>query len=290
LKALAIIELLRPKHWIKNGAVLLPLIMSGNIGNLSAILLALAAAGIFCLLSSAVYAFNDISDIKHDAIHPHKKNRPLVSGRVSVREAIVAGTAAAVTGFICAFIMGSGLPLFAGAYFLLQLLYSFGLKRVVLLDVILIAIGFVFRASAGAVAIGVIISPWLFVCMFTMCMFMGFCKRYGELITLDEASRLQHRLSLRDYSIPLLTHLITLSAAVALMGFLAWAMSPETSARIGSDKLVYTFPVITYGTFRFAYISMRADHEGPVEIFLRDKPFMASVIIWCVIVAILCTL
>ncbi|AQQ09374.1 Decaprenyl-phosphate phosphoribosyltransferase [Sedimentisphaera cyanobacteriorum] len=289
MKLPALIRLLRPAHWVKNGAVVLPIIFAGRIFDAGAILSAAEGFVIFCLLSSAVYAINDCFDAEEDRHHPRKRFRPIASGQISQKAGLLTGGLLAVLGLGLSFLLGTAFLVFSACYFFMQLLYSAKLKSFVLLDVIIIALGFVLRASAGAEAISVAISPWLFVCMFTLCLFMGFCKRYSEMVAIEDSEkRNSHRSTMQHYTPNLLTHLITLSASLALMAFLAWSTSPETIARIGSERLVYTFPLIVYGTFRFALVSMRGKYEGPVDIVLKDIPFTVSVAIWCLLAIFLC--
>ncbi|ARN57839.1 decaprenyl-phosphate phosphoribosyltransferase [Sedimentisphaera salicampi] len=289
MKLPALVRLLRPAHWVKNGAVILPVIFAGRVFDAGAIVSAAAGFVLFCMLSSAVYSINDVFDAEEDRHHPKKRLRPVASGQITPKAGLLAGGILAVSGLALSILLGMSFLIFSAGYFFMQLLYSAKLKSIVLLDVIIIALGFVLRASAGAEAISVAISPWLFVCMFTLCLFMGFCKRYSEMVAIEDSEkRNNHRSTMQHYTPNLLTHLITLSGSLALMAFLAWSTSPETIARIGSEKLVYTFPLIVYGTFRFALVSMRGEYEGPVDIVLKDVPFTVSVAIWCVLAIFLC--
>ncbi len=277
------IMILRPTHWVKNLAVLLPLIFAMKIDSMESCVLGAIAAAIFCLVSSFVYIINDIKDRQQDSLHPHKRSRPIASGRVAVSHALVIAVILALAAIFTAWVFVPGIIPFIAAYIGLQLAYSFGLKKVVLLDVIFIALGFVIRASAGAVAIDVLISPWLFICMFTVCLFMGFCKRYNEKAVFTSQTHAQmHRHTLMEYTPELLTHLVTLSAGLAVISFISYSMSPQTIANFGSEKLVYTLPVVVYAVFRFAMISMRGVYEGPTEIILHDRPFQAAAFVWCV--------
>jgi 4-hydroxybenzoate polyprenyltransferase len=175
------------------------------------------------------------------------------------------------------------------AYLVLQLAYTYYLKRKMLVDVICIALGFVLRAVAGAVAIGVPISPWLFVCMFTICLFMGFCKRCNEIATMGPMPDAhQHRRTLLDYSLELLTHLITVSASIAVVALLLHATSKRTVGNLGTNYLIYTLPVFIYGVFRFAMLSMKGIYKDPTDLFLRDRPMQLAVLLWvAAIVAII---
>jgi 4-hydroxybenzoate polyprenyltransferase len=271
----------RPRHWVKNVVVLLPVLFAVKMNDTSAWLAAGLAAVAFCLVSSFAYIINDLRDLDSDRRHPIKKERPLPAGRLAGGTAMVGAIAFLCSGLVLASAVRPSLLIVVGVYAVLQIAYSLLLKHWVLLDVIAIAIGFVLRASGGAVAIHVLISPWLFICMFTLCMFMGFCKRYNELTMFENP---QHagalRTTLLSYSTPLLTHLITLSAGIAVVGFLLYGLSESTVEHFGTDYFVYTLPVVVYGVFRFAMLSMQGTYADPTEIFLRDRPFQATVALW----------
>jgi len=246
------LRLARPGHWIKNSFVFLPVIFAVKMSEPSAWLHASIAAFAFCLISSSIYIINDIQDRSKDRLHPEKKNRPLASGAVSVGPAAVVAIILAVLALAGPIATLTVMPAGAAwrlsaillAYFIMQLAYTYFLKRKMIVDVICIAIGFVLRATAGAVAIDVEISPWLFVCTFTICLFMGFCKRFNENATLGQSpSPASHRDTLAGYSSELLTHLITLSASVAVIGFILYSLSPSTTARYGNTYIVYTLPL-----------------------------------------------
>lgn len=278
---MALLRLARPRHWVKNVVVFIPVVFSMRILEVRAIIETLLAAAAFCLASSFVYIINDIRDREIDRLHPFKKDRPLAAGRVTVRTAafaslvfllFAAGLALAASPLVLAVV---------AVYVGLQLLYSFDLKRRPLLDVIIIALGFVLRALAGVVAIRGEISPWLFICMFTLWLFMGFCKRYNEVVTIgDRSAAMQHRSTLVDYSPELLTHLITLSAGIAVVGFLLYSLSDMTVRRYGSIFFVYTLPLVIYAIFRFAMLSMQGRFADPTDIILKDRPFQATTLLW----------
>ncbi len=282
-------QLLRPSHWIKNVMVLLPVLFALRIADGWAWLRASLAGGAFCLLSSAVYILNDLRDRDRDRLHPAKAHRPLARGAVGVGQAQVL-FAVSLVGALLVWApllwvgpdrsASLGVLIVLGAYLLLQIAYSYRLKRVLILDVVCIAMGFVLRALAGAVAIQVEISPWLFVMAFTLCLFMGFCKRYNEQAVLDDRDAVGHRDTLAGYDRQLLTHLVTLSASTAVMGMILYSLDQRTIEHFGTNYLVYTLPVFLYGVFRFAMLSMAGSYSGPTDLILRDRPFQLTVVLW----------
>lgn len=281
------VRLARPRHWVKNGIVLLPVIFARRMADPAAWGRALVAAAAFCLGSSAVYAVNDALDRREDRAHPLKKDRPVAAGRISPRAAVLQGTVLALLSLVVAFAAAPGAALVLLAYLVLQVAYSVALKQVMILDVIVIALGFVLRASAGAVAIRVTVSPWLVVCAFTVCLFMGFCKRRTEVATLEEhGNAADHRRTLQGYTPELLLHLITLSAGVSIVSYLAYATSPRTVEQFGTSYLAYMLPVVVYGVCRFAMLSIEARYPGPTELILRDRPFQIAVALWIALAAI----
>ncbi len=272
-------ELARPHHWIKNLIVLAPVLTAGLVGSAEAWASALAAAGAMCLLASGIYALNDLRDRRADRLHPDKRHRPLASGRLRPAEGALAGVAWLVGGLGVASLVGWGVLALCAAYVALQLAYTAWLKRAVILDVLCIALGFVLRAAAGGVAIGVEISPWLIVCTLTLMLFMGFCKRYNEVAALDADDRTRHRSTLADYTTGLLMHLITLSASIAVIAYLMYATSEMTVERIDTYYLVYLLPLVIYGVCRFAMLSMTARYSGPVDILLHDRPLQVVTVL-----------
>ncbi len=275
------IGLARPRHWIKNIVVLMPVVSSMHINNLQAWGRAGIAVIAFCFASSFAYIINDIKDAESDRAHLLKKDRPLASGRLSVKAAIAEAVVFFLASVAIAGSVSRILMIMIGAYVALQIFYSFFLKQKALVDVICIALGFVLRAASGAVAIRVEISPWLFICMFTICLFMGFCKRCNEIVTIgDRIQASTHRRTLIAYTPELLTHLITLSAAIAVISFLFYGLNESTVERFGSIYFVYTLPIVIYAVFRFAMLSMKGCYADPTDLILRDRPFQITTAIW----------
>ena len=281
-----IIRLARVQHWIKNLIVLFPLFFALKMGQAQAWLLAGLTMLAFCLGSSAVYIVNDIHDRFRDREHPHKKDRPLASGQVPVPTAWALAGAFAAGSLAAALTVNLMVVAILVTYLAMQVAYTFLLKHKMLVDVICIALGFVFRAVAGAAGIRVWASPWLIICTFTICLFMGFCKRRNELATLgDRAAAGRHRATLACYTPELLTHLITLSAGLAILSYLLYATHSDTVAHFQTQSplLVYTLPAIIYAVCRFAMLSMVGKYSDPVELIVKDWPFQVAVGAWAVV-------
>jgi decaprenyl-phosphate phosphoribosyltransferase len=284
MSAIAYLRLMRPKQWIKNLAVLAGPAFAQTFDNAS-----LAATGLvfasFCLVSSASYTLNDLFDRHADALHPVKKHRPIACGDVSSFGALVWAILLLSGGLTIGWY---GLPhstvVIVTAYFVLVLSYSMALKRRMILDVIIIAIGFVLRTTAGADAVSAFVSPWLVVCTFTLCMFMGFGKRRCEIAqfeTLEEAG--EHRKTLLRYTPELLNNLISVSAGITIITFVIYTMDRDTPSTFPKEHLIFTLPVVVYGIFRYAMLVQSGLLEGPMEIVLRDRAFQATVVVWSIL-------
>ena len=275
------LTILRPHHWLKNLIVLLPVLFAQRYGDPGAWASALLAAGAFCLVSSGIYILNDLADREQDRLHPRKRHRPLAAGTISPAGAVIEALVVLAGGVGLCLLLPATAGVLVGAYLLLQLGYNLTLKHHMLTDVICLAVGFVFRAAAGAAAIAAPISPWLIVCTFTLCLFLGFCKRFCELgAILDDTRRDTHRRTLAGYSRELLTHLVSLTAGLAIVSYLLYAINPRTVEQFGTIGHVFTLPVVFYGVTRFAMLSMQGRFSGPTDIVLRDRPILATGLLW----------
>ena len=275
------ITLARPSHWIKNVIVFAPIVFGLRMADPGAWIKCALAAISFCLACSAAYIVNDLRDRENDRRHPEKSKRPLACGAVSMKAAVWEAVILVLLSWVVALTVNGVVALLVTAYMLMQHGYTFFLKQKMLLDVICIACGFVLRAVTGATAIGVEVSPWLIICTFAVCLFMGFCKRRTELATLDASGDAgQHRKTLIRYSPELLTHLITLSAGIAVVTYLLYASNPRTEQHLGTVYLIYTLPLVVYAVFRFAMLSIEARYADPTELILHDRPFQLVVIVW----------
>ena len=281
---LSYVKLARPKQWTKN-LVVLAGPMFGQTFTEAAAFNTLIIFIAFCLVSSASYAINDLLDRKADALHPTKCKRPLASGAIGPTGAILFAMLAVSCSLALSVIF---LPMLCTAiiiaYFVEVQAYSLALKRRVIIDVILIAIGFVLRASAGAAAVNVYISPWLLVCTFTVTLFLGFGKRRCELAAFHKADgdARKHRPVLERYTPALLNQLNSISAGVAVVTFLLYTMTQDAAHPTAFPKqhLLYSVPLVVYGIFRYAMVTESGKYEGPAEILLKDRPMLLVAILW----------
>ena len=278
---------LRPEQWTKNLIVFAGALFGGQLTSAPALGAAGAAFLIFCALSGAVYLFNDVADRAGDQRHPLKRERPIASGELSPAFAMTAGSILAATGVVAAFAIRPVLGIVAAAYFALLFLYSFALKHLVIIDALTIAGGFVLRAAAGAVAIGVPISHWLLVCTTLLALFLSFSKRRHELTLLAEGA-IGHRPILHEYSPYLLDQMIAVVTASTLVAYTLYATSPETAQRLGATRLGLTIPFVLYGIFRYLYLVHQKRAGGsPTTLLVTDGPLLACVALWSLAVAVI---
>jgi 4-hydroxybenzoate polyprenyltransferase len=277
---------LRPKQWPKNLAIFVGILFSQNILNLPLLAKTIIAFLIFCLLSGAVYILNDITDLEKDRRHPVKSQRPLASGRLRVSHAIFIFVVIIAFALGLSYYVSLSFFLVAVAYFLLQLAYSFSLKRIVILDVFAIAAGFVLRVVAGTVVINVEFSSWLLICTILLALFLGLSKRRHELVVLGEEAQ-NHRTVLAEYSPYLLDQMISVVTASTLVAYCLYTMSEETIAKFGTRNLIFTIPFVLYGIFRYLYLIHQKGKGGsPENILLNDKPLLVAIFLWIITVGI----
>lgn len=277
------VDLLRPMQWLKNVVVFAGPAAGMTLTSAPAFARACVAFGTFCLAASAAYAFNDTLDRKADAQHPTKRLRPVASGAIKPAGALlVAGCLAALALAVTWLLLSATVTVVLVLYMALVLAYSTTLKRRVILDVIVIAAGFVLRAWAGAAAVGVETSDWLIACMFTLCMFLGFGKRRCELAMLKNTQDAgAHRQTLIRYTPDLLNHLITVSAGIAVVTFLLYTLDTRLGAPpFHKEQLFYTLPIVMYGVFRYAMATELGIYSGPTEIVIRDKGLFRAIVLW----------
>jgi len=280
-----LIRLARPAHWIKNTFVFAALIFSRHLTQIDDVLTSLLAFAAFCLASSAVYALNDVVDRNEDARHPQKCRRPVASGEISPGAAGLFALLLNIAAIAVALNVGCHFALVLGLYLALMLAYILGLKRVAILDVLILAAGFVLRAYAGGVAINVWVSPWLILCTLTLALFLGFAKRESERVALGAAAADTRLVEWRIYDEKSLAHMMTVSAALAVVTYMLYTVSPETIQRVGNPWMFVTVLPVVYGVFRFHRMAIMGQAGDAVEM-IRDPAFIVTMLVWLGMVAL----
>ncbi|MEO0068017.1 MAG: decaprenyl-phosphate phosphoribosyltransferase [candidate division WOR-3 bacterium] len=284
---LAVLRSMRPKQWVKNLLVFAALVFSENLLDLPKVLRSFGAFVAFCLVSGAVYIYNDIVDKEQDRIHPKKRLRPIASGQLPVFPAAIAGTVAVIIGIGAGFYLDWRFGLIIAFYFLLQLAYSFSLKKIVVLDVMVVAAGFALRAISGTYVIRVQISPWLFVCAILLALFLALAKRRHELLFL-EGGGISHRSVLGKYSETLLDQMIAVATSATVIAYCLYTIAPETVHKFGTHNLILTVPFVLYGIYRYLYLVYRKEEGGaPEKVLFTDLPLIIDVLLWLLSVVII---
>ena len=270
-----LLVLLRPKHWIKNFFVFAPLLFSGHFRKIEDVYAVVLCFAVFCLVASGIYTINDIVDREHDALSATNRHRPVASGKISVGLAGACGMVLLLGALSFAWIVKLELFLFAFLYLANNLLYSLYIKEKVIADVISIAAGFVVRVLAGAAAIGVEASQWLLVCTFSVSLLLGFGKRRAELFHGRDVKVVSG-----IYTPEKLDHMISVSAAITLVSYLLYVVSPESVVRFRGQEMVYTVPFAVYGIFRFVAKIQEGKCKDPVHLIYSDKISLLNIGFW----------
>jgi 4-hydroxybenzoate polyprenyltransferase len=275
----AVLASLRPRQWVKNLFVLAGLVFGQQLFT-PAVWTALGAFVVFCGLSGAIYLLNDVADREKDRLHPEKRFRPIAAGRLAPGHAVAAAAVLIVAGLAAALWLSPPFAVAAVIYVGLLTAYSVWLKHVVIVDVLVVALGFVLRAVAGALAIGVAISGWLLICTILIALFLALGKRRHEVLTL-EAGAPRHRPILAEYSAGLLDQMIAVVTASTVTAYALYTMSPETVAKFHTTLLPLTLPFVLYGIFRYLYLLYRRQLGGnPSEILLGDRALLVNTLAW----------
>ncbi|MEZ4523440.1 MAG: decaprenyl-phosphate phosphoribosyltransferase [Thermomicrobiales bacterium] len=282
----ALLSSLRPKQWTKNLLVFAALIFDLQLDDPGRVFVALAAFACFCVASGAVYLVNDLLDRESDRLHPTKRHRPIASGRLPERVAVVAAVASFLGAPLAALLLRPGFGLIIACYIALMLGYSIWIKHLVILDVFAISAGFVLRAAGGAVVLAIPISPWLYVCTVLLSLFLGFAKRRNEIRVLESVAAL-HRRNLDEYSVGLLDQLILLTAAATIMSYSLYTFT--AAALPENHAMMLTIPFVLYGIFRYLLlVYVREEGGAPEQLLLSDRPLLISVGLWAAaVVAVL---
>jgi len=282
---ISIVKLVRPHQWVKNTVIFAAVIFSKNFFNLPYLERSIIAFGVFCVASGAVYIFNDIIDARADRNHPQKSRRPIAAGDISLAMAIIYFVVMFAGAVVLSyFIFNIHFFKVVSIYILLNILYSIVLKRIVILDVVIISINFVLRAVAGVYAIASTLefSTWLIICTFFLSLFLALSKRRAEVELLEERAE-KHRRALRDYSTKLLDEMIAVVTASTVMSYTLYTISTSTVEKFGTVNLVYTVPFVVFGIFRYLFlIHMRKEGGSPTRILYRDRPLIINLVLWVI--------
>jgi len=281
----ALLKTMRPRQWTKNVFIFAALVFDKQFFIAASFLKTLVGFALFCLISSTVYIFNDLADIEADRKHPEKKNRPIPSGKLPVSVAWTAGIVLVVVTLGIGYWLSPGFAAVMGAYFLINLAYSKWLKHVPILDVLIIATGFVLRVGAGVTLIHVErFSPWLYVVMTLLSLFLGFGKRRAELVLLEGGAG-SHRKVLEGYTIPLLDQYIMIVSGTTIVAYSLYTFSaPNVPA---NHSMMLTIPFVMYAIFRYLYL-IHVEKQGgaPEDILTTDRPFQIAMVLWALVVLV----
>jgi 4-hydroxybenzoate polyprenyltransferase len=272
---------LRPRQWTKNLLVFVALAFTLNLQDPTLLLRSIATFVLFCCLSSAGYLLNDVMDIDADRQHPTKRLRPIASGAVPVPVALTLGIALAVAGLLGCVLLSPPLGAIAISYLAITAVYTAWLKHVVLVDIFAIAAGFVLRAAAGGVAIGVPISPWLYSATMLGALLIALGKRRAEIQILGDDAAV-HRRNLEAYTVDFIDQLTIVITSAAIMTYALYTFSAENLPR--NHSMMLTIPVVLYGVFRYLFLVRGGDVNGaPEELLFRDRPLLVAVVVWAVL-------
>ncbi|MCB0119093.1 MAG: decaprenyl-phosphate phosphoribosyltransferase [Anaerolineales bacterium] len=277
----ALFKTMRPRQWTKNVFIFAALVFDKQLFVVDSFLRTIAGFALFCLISSSVYIFNDLADVEADRQHPEKKNRPIASGKLPVSTAWAAGIVMVVVTLVLAYLLAPAFCAVVAGYFILNLAYSQSLKHVAILDVLIISAGFVLRVGAGVTLIHVErFSPWLYIVMFLLSLFLGFGKRRAELalLTHDAGS---HRKVLDGYTLPLLDQYIMIVSGTTIVAYSLYTFSAPNVPE--NHSMMLTIPFMVYAIFRYLYL-IEVEHAGgtPEEVLISDRPFQISMFLWAV--------
>ncbi len=277
----ALLKTMRPRQWTKNIFIFAALVFDKQLLNAESFLRTIAGFALFCLISSSVYIFNDLADIEADKLHPEKKNRPIPSGKLPIGAAWGAGITLVIVALALAYFLAPGFEAVLIIYFIINMAYSKWLKHIPIIDVLIIAAGFVLRVHAGVTLIQVErFSPWLYVVMTLLSLFLGFGKRRAELALLAHGAG-SHRKVLDGYTLPLLDQYIMIVSGTTIVAYSLYTFSAPNVPE--NHSMMLTIPFVVYTIFRYLYL-IEIKHAGgaPEEVLLSDRPFQIAMILWAV--------
>jgi 4-hydroxybenzoate polyprenyltransferase len=281
IKVNSTIRLLRSSQWSKNFFVFAPLVFSRNLFEPILLLQAVKGFIAFCLMSSSVYIINDIFDRSEDTSHPVKRNRPIASGEISVSGGFIVSVLLLVITVVISCFLPIRFLLVIVFYFVMQFFYSFKLKRIVILDMFIIAAGFMLRVISGAEAISVQVSSWIILCTMFLSLFLAAAKRRGELVLLSEVNNSMQRKVLKEYSVDFITYMMIISATGMAISYALYTVAGRTVTVFGTENLIFTTIFVLFGIFRYFYLVVNKKMgENPVAILTKDVPTLINLCLW----------
>lgn len=275
------LELLRPRQWLKNMFVLAPLIFSHELFHAGPAVDAFLAFAGFCLVASTGYIVNDIVDREADRAHPVKRNRPLASGAIPLAHALGTMFVTITGAALIAFALPAAYAISVALYLTMNLAYSFALKHVMLLDVFIIAAGFMLRVLSGAFAIDVAVSSWIVLCTLFISLFLGFAKRRGEIVLMQQSGGASERRVLDMYSVTFIDQMLTITGAGAVIAYALYTVAPRTIQIFGTENMIYTTIFVLYGIFRYLHlIHTSPAGDNPTATVTSDPTIITVVLLW----------
>jgi len=277
---------MRPKQWVKNLFIFAPIIFSLHFLNINDLQRVVLTFILFSMVTGSIYLINDSIDVKSDRQHPRKRKRPIASGNLNTKTAVVAAIIILIISLIFIFLINKFFFYIAVFYIVLNVFYSIYLKKIVILDVLIIALGFVLRVMIGGVVVkGIELSPWILIITFILTTFLGLMKRRQELVRVEKLKAdnktVETRKTLNDYSLNLLDQLISITTATTLISYIIYVLDPKIQEKFHTDKLFFTVPFVLFGIFRYLYLAFVMDRgESPEEILFTDIPFAVNIVLW----------
>lgn len=274
------LKLLRPSHWAKNLFLFIPLFFAGKMFDPALVMEAAISFVAFSLAASSIYVINDYMDIAADQAHPVKKHRPLASGAVSKPAALILFVLCILAAAAIAWYIRPKFLFVLGIYFVINLLYSFGLKHISILDILILSVGFVIRVKAGGIATGIVVSEWLMLMVFLLALFMAIGKRRDDII-IQQTSGKEMRKAAKGYNMDFLNVMLALVSAVIIVCYLMYAMSVDTIQHFGTYRLYYTTLFVIAGLFRYLQITYVENNTGsPTKILYKDRFIQLTILLW----------
>jgi len=279
-------KLIRLKQWVKNVFIFAPIVFSQNlfiIDDLKRIIITFFG---FSLIASSSYVLNDIFDREKDKLHPEKRKRPIASGKVNIFDALILFTFLLILGSALLLFLNLKVFLVGISYFVMIFFYSIYLKKIVIIDIMIIAIGFDLRALAGAVSINVVLSPWLIIDLFLLAIFLAATKRRQELVKLKESGT--HKEVLNFYSLPMIDQIVPILTSTTLISYIIYTLSNKVKESFNTQYFFLTVPFVIYGIFRYLYLIYKKDTYGdPTTLVLKDIPLIIDILLWSISVVLI---